>query len=398
MSPFGSFRRPVTAIIFLVVALIFASCSANDDGVATTDEESDAAPANDVVDEKEAAEGESHDEPSGDDTEDSDALDEAESSDDDSDDDAENGDENADSDDDSGDEGPGAASSYRVAPEGSTMALLRWDQTSARKVGHDGTETVVADGPFTEVADVFSWGVVYQRPGDATIWRQNGDEVVAVVTPGANENHNLGDTITLEGVIIRDGEVPFVFYTHTESGQVESAVELRAHDLTTGFDNPIEIVGGVETATSFSAISGRSAVSVSSGEGFHWMNVYDLIDKTSEERYFCQPGNCTVFYDAATIRQDVIYGMALRSDGGGQPEGYALDSRQPGSGLLNELHRFDYAPDLYEIDDMFAVGSRIVISLRTPDGAPLPAAVVDTNSGEVWTLPDAEFVRPLFLT
>ena len=287
---------------------------------------------------------------------------------------------------------------HRIAPEGDGASfLLRWDEDSARHPGHTGEYTEVADGPFTQIVDAGVWGVVFQRPGDDTIWHKNFVEETALIT---SADPNV--TLLLEGVVMSDLDQGIVYYRTQLRDDVafQYGDWLRAYDLATAVDTEIDVVAGWESYAHFNLIHTPRTISSAAGEGFVWSKTYDLPHGPQVEWYTCDgtgDPDCP-FYEAIAAGSTTTYAM-VKDDPSASSTTYRLLGINPGTGFTYTIHTFVWEAGEWDIEEFFVTnGGLVVISVMDGAGDPLPAAIVDPSTDQVWTVPEADFVRPALLS
>jgi len=291
---------------------------------------------------------------------------------------------------------------HRLAPAGGAIGLLRWDNESARRPTHVDPFLGDVEGPFTQIADAGSWGVVFQRPGDDTIWRDVGLGPVALIT---SDDPDI--TLLLEGVVMESADDGAVYYrSRLDDGPGGSRPDtLRSYELGTGIDNEIEVVAGYETVTNFNLIHEPEVVSSASGEGYRWSKLYTLPGVSQTEWFSCIgtvaetcPRYDAIAYTSIPWISSPVYAM-VKDDPSASATNYRLVGINPETGDSYTIHTFAWEQGLWDIEDFFVdPGGFVVISVMDGDGNPLPPAAMDFESGEVWTLPEAAFVRPVRLS
>ena len=287
---------------------------------------------------------------------------------------------------------------HRIAPLGdSAPFLIRWDEDTARHPGHTGEYTEVADGPFTQIVDAGAWGVVFQRPGDDTIWHKNLTEEAALIV-----SDDPTVTLLLEGVVMSDLEQGVVYYRPQASGDLAglSTEYLRAFDLTTEIDSEVAVVAGYESDSHFNLIHTPRAISSSSGEGFVWSRFYDLNDGYQIEWFTCDAagGSDCPRYEAIAAGSNTFYAM-VKDDPSASSTTYRLLGINAGTGYTYTVHTFAWEQGVWDIEEFFVTSDGlVVISVMDGAGNPLPAAIVDRSTDQVWTVPEVDFVRPALLS
>lgn len=295
-------------------------------------------------------------------------------------------------------------SAYRLAPAGSLpLELLHWTADDARKQGHTGEWGSLADGPFFEVAEVPFKGLAIQRERAAEIiWLIDGTgdpkELLVATT---------GQRLELEGAAENQAGDPVVFYQrHILGGSPETTRStLREYNLNTQEVREIVVTGGWESGTSFSQLGGGAVVGTWSGEGWVGVSQVDLVagvevydgDAAGHSCFDGEPG-CPA-YDQATMLDGQIYGIRSGwNEELGFVDTFGVHRFDPTTGTDELLAEFDWDNGLWYAEDMFALGSELVISLKDGNDEPLPALMLNPSTGEMWTLPEASFVRRAYLS
>lgn len=293
------------------------------------------------------------------------------------------------------------AQGLRVVPVGAMVdGLLLWDETSARKQGHDGVWSEVVAGSHLYVVDVPTLGTVYQTQEFATtIWlaTEDGPQELLVATED-------GDTLELEGAGFSAAGEPVIFYQRRNYSSPDTALStVRGYNVDTGEVVEIEETGGWESGTRFAYLTGGSALGLVSAEAFGWQAVLDLDGggwTPIEEDATCFDGGdetCHVYDMAVMVGTDALGFAPIYNDAEPVQE-FGLYSFTPGTLERELLASFDWDNNTWYITDMFLLGTNLVVSLADYAGSPLPALVYDTGSGESWTLPQAAFAVPSFLS
>lgn len=291
------------------------------------------------------------------------------------------------------------AQGHRIAPVGSMPAeLLLWESgSSARKAGHDGVWAVAVSGTLSEVADVPGLGVVYQRPeSTSTIWLASATGERELIVGSS------GETLRLEGAGVSAAGETLIYYQKFQEGDIETAIStLRSYNVDTKDVTEIMVTGGWESGTQFSFLSGGETIAVMNAEGWSTFGDVDLEGETPVEAAWsqaCYDGEegCVEYIRTAMVNGEGIGLSYIWGDGVIDKVG--LYSFGPGAAERSLLGSFDWDNGLWYPEDMFALGVNIVISLADGEGDALPALVFDLNTGEYWTLPEAAFVRPAYLS
>lgn len=289
---------------------------------------------------------------------------------------------------------------FRLAHEGPLPPALHWDSESIRKQSHTGEWFAVADGPFVEVAEIPAYGVVFQRSLDKRVVWLVGEAGPQELLVAAD-----GQTLELEGAGETVNGDPVVFYQRHDHGSPEQTRStLRSYNLVTEEVREILITGGWESSTSFSQLTGGTVVGTWSSEGWEGLTQVDLQTGTelfnSDDEHACFDGEpaCPV-YRQATVLNRQIYGVrSIWNEERQLVDAAGVFAFDPATGFEERVVEFPWDNGLWYAEDMFAHGEQLVISLKDGNDQPLPALVVDLASGETWTLPEAAFVRPAYLS
>ncbi len=296
----------------------------------------------------------------------------------------------------------------RLAPMGADALVLLWDDEAAWPIGHTGERAKIADGPFAEVAELPGYGVVFQRePSESTIWLADADGVRDLVVAGDDQ------TLTLEGTGVSGAdESPVVYYQRHESGDIETTRStLRRFDFATGEVTELLETGGWESGTRFSHLAGdRLTVAATGAEGWVANLAIDLSvvpPTTSSHTEACLDGDpdCDFYERVAVIgalsSAPRTIGFAPIWDGDSIEE-WGLYEFEFGGDESRLIASWPWDNAEWYVEDMFAIsGNEVLLSLSDApgtDGSPLPALIVDINTGEAHTLPAAMFARPMWLS
>ena len=106
-----------------------------------------------------------------------------------------------------------------------------------------------------------------------------------------------------------------------------------------------------------------------------------------------------IWYDQAVIFSGEGYGIGpAPASADGIVDAFALYRFDLTSGEREVVLSMPWDNGLWYAEDMFALGGKLVVSLKDDAGEPLPALVYDVASGSAWTLPQSGFVRPSYLS
>ncbi len=305
--------------------------------------------------------------------------------------------------------GPPEASDdvLRLAPMGADALVLLWNDEAAWAIGHTGERSKITDGPFVEVAELPGYGLVFQREAsESRIWLADADGVRELIVAGDDQ------TLTLEGAGVSGAdESPVVYYQRHEGGDIETARStLRRFDVSTGDVTELLETGGWEAGTVFSHIDGDwLTVAATGAEAFVGNRAIDLSTtppSTSNHNDFCIDGDpeCDFYFRVAAIgalsNSPRTIGLAPIWNDGVEEE-WGLFEFEFGGDEARLIASWPIDGEWY-VEDMFAIsGTEVLLSLSDApgtDGSPLPALIVDINTGEAHTLPAAMFARPMWLS
>lgn len=297
----------------------------------------------------------------------------------------------------------------RLAPAGGDELVLLWDNEAAWAIGHTGERSKIADGPFAEVTDLPGYGLVFQREErESTIWLADADGVRDLIV-GADDQ-----MLTLEGTGVSNAdESPVVYYQRHESGDIEtSRTTLRRFELFSGDVTELLETGGWEAGTVFSHISGdRLTVAATGAEAFVGNLAIDLSttppSTSVHDDDFCIDGDdeCDFYQRVAVVGalsgSPRTVGIAPISNDGVR-DGWGLWEFDFGGDESRLIASWPWDDGEWYVEDMFALsGTEVLLSLSDwpgTGGNPLPALIVDIDSGEARTLPAAMFARPIWLS
>ncbi len=300
---------------------------------------------------------------------------------------------------------PAAAEPHRVAPVGTASAVLRWSSEGVWRPSHTGDWNKIADGSFVEVADVPYWGLAFQRiEQEPVIWMKTDEGPQELIVAAE------GQWLTLEGAGLNDNSQPIVFYQRHEASSPErTRSSLRTYNLETGEVNEIVETGGWEAGTHFDHLS-RQAIAVS----YWWSEattgnalidltrsdqlIWDLVDEGCADG---EPG-CVVYEHVTVVDGRSVGVRPIWNEEAGWVDQFGLFEFDLERRSERLIVAFPWDNGLWYVEDMFELAPRsVVVSLSdspTLGGSPLPPLVVSIDSGEAFTMPDATFVRPAWLS
>jgi predicted Rdx family selenoprotein len=297
------------------------------------------------------------------------------------------------------------AGPYRVAPVGDELAVLRWTPQQVWQPSHTGDWAEVATGPVSEVAQVPDWGVVFQRTTPSrVIWTETNDGPKELVV--ASESQQL----TLEGAGLNANGEPIVLYQRHESGSPEETrSSLRSFNIETGVVEEIVETGAWEAGVSFAHISGQAAVvgywssEATTGNAIvdlaiSGQLIWDLVD----DGCFDGEPSCIVYEHATVVDGEIVGGRPIWNEEAGWVDQFGLFSYDPENDAERLIAAFPWDNGLWYVENIFEFGGdSVVLSLSDSPrsgGNPLPPLVVALNSGHAFTMPEATFVRPAWLS
>ncbi len=287
---------------------------------------------------------------------------------------------------------------YRVAGAGEQLPdLLAWDHNEIRKQTPDGALLPMPSGPFFNVVDVPHLGVVFQRNDvDQTVWlAKDVGERDLLVTDGEM-------TLELEGAGVNAEDQAQIFYQRRVPGSPEDTVTtLRSYNVETKEVATLGTTGGWESGTSFNHLSGSVAIARWGAEGWTGLALYDLganSDWGKQVGVECFDGeDGCIWYDGAVIFSGDGYGIGPDAAGDGDTvDAYALYRFDLESGDREIVMSWPWDNGKWNVEEMFAHGGKLVVSLMDGDGEPLPALIYDVTAATAWTLPQSGFVRPAY--
>jgi len=296
---------------------------------------------------------------------------------------------------------PATGDPLRLANQGRALtSLVYWDSSGAHTMTPDGQVSTVLDGPLSEVANVSTVGVAFQRPGnDKVIWLQTESSTAELLVASGEQ------TLRLEGAEFSQQNGPSVFYQRYEPGISEQPSQerttLRRYHLASATVEELANTGGQQTSTQFSHINHQSAVGLVTAEAFGWTIHLDTTtgaelhsSETAGLGCLGDDANCPI-YAQATFHQGLIYALRPIGNIGAQTvDRFGLFSFDPSTGHETPISAHSWDDGLWYGEDLFFVGDLLVLSIKDGDGDPLPALVTNVATGESWTLPEAHFVRP----
>lgn len=293
----------------------------------------------------------------------------------------------------------------RLAPAGpEPFEVFFWTPDSISLRGATSTTTRITDGPYFEVVDVPLAGIAYQRTWDAdTIWiidSADGPRELLVAAPG--------QTLTLEGAGVNDLDEPVVFYQRRIGGSPEDSIStLRRYNLETEAVDELIVTGGWESGTGFSTLQQGIAVGNNGAEGWEWTTLIDL--ESGEETYNTDVAGiscgdddgdrlCPAF-EVSTLVNGVVYGFdQIWNESTQAVDQYGLIRFDPATGAIEIIQGFPWDNGTWYPEDIFVLGDQLVVSVTDIDREPLPGLVYDLSTGDFWSLPEAAFVRPAFIS
>lgn len=292
---------------------------------------------------------------------------------------------------------------FRVAEEGPwVLGLIVLDEIGARKQGHTGEFGSIIDGPLIEVVELPGIGFVFQTElRSSVIYFDAGEGPQELLVATGDQ------TLNLEGVVIDTDEVPHVVYQRYEGTTPPTARStLRSYNFETSAVRELVETGGWESGTSFSHVTTNDVVGMWGAEGFFGLSRFDLSDGTRTYNTADDPELTDCFdgdvdcpdYRAAVIWDGRIHGIGPVPNSSGIVDAFGLYEFDQVSGTDTLLLTWPWDNGLWYVEDMFASGIEIVVSLSDGEANPLPALVIDMTTGESWTLPEPGFVRPGYLS
>lgn len=295
--------------------------------------------------------------------------------------------------------------SYRVAPVGEALAVLRWTPEQVWLPSDTGNWNNVADGTFAEVADVPNWGVVFQRvEREPVIWIETDEGPKELIVAGERQ------WLTLEGAGLDANDQPIVFYQRHEDGPPEQArSSLRSFNLETGKVREIVETGAWEAGASFDHLSSETAA-----VSYWWSEVLagnivvelagsdQLIWELGSDGCVDGEGACIVYEHVTMVDSEIVGVRPIWNEEAGWVDQFGLFARDPEGDTERLIVAFPWDNGLWYVENMFEFGTgSVVLSLSdspTVGGNPLPPLVVAVASGEAFTMPEATFVRPAWLS
>ncbi len=295
---------------------------------------------------------------------------------------------------------------FRLAPAAQELRtdLHYWTANQAGRI-EDGTWTATVEGPLTELADGGGLGVLFTRDGfdSTTIYLADEQGLRPLIEGAGNER------LELEGVATGGAGGPTVYFQRYVPGSpIETVSTLERLDPETGETSEVVQVGGWESGTSFSSITGDESAGIWSGEGFYDLQVFDLASGTVIHDQGGPESECSdgdpdcVTYDAATVLDGAIYGVRpIFNDDQGFIDGQGIFRYDPDTGTDDLIVAYPWDNGTWYVEDLFAIGDELVVSLsdgpRWPpdERQPLPALFIDPSApDEATTSPLSAYVRP----
>ena len=307
--------------------------------------------------------------------------------------------------------GEQSADGWRLAPIGTSDPLVTlWDADQVLSPGHTPGFSVIATGDFGELAAT-SDGIVFQESGsfidgeafDDTIWIEavDGGPTALVSAPDGAE------LLLLEGARAIDLEEDVVYYQiRTGSVPEDTKSTLYSIETATGEITEIAVVGGWESGVDFHDISASYPLvsGMWHGEGFSGPVIIDF--DTGDVLYHADQSGLSCFdgqagcpaYWVVTSIDDVLYGLRPPDDAVDTQSAMSLHRFDPVTGSEVEITRFGWDTAVWLPRSIMAVPEGVIVSVEDGEGEPLPAVLVDLDSGNATTLSLAGYAAQIYLS
>lgn len=231
--------------------------------------------------------------------------------------------------------------------------------------------------PFIDLGDA---SIVYWVPQGAGTYQE-------LLVPAADQG------LALEDVVAQDG-TPVVYYTRLEGPAEPETLQqtLRRFNTASKTVDEIALVGGWESGSSPISAGGDAVVSNGAGEGFYWINFYDLSGTLTESpanpipdgEFDCVPTDCFWYADLSPDGTSVAFAK-LAPNANGFPATPQIEVRDFASG---DLEMAVTLPDLSTsgyIDSVDLSDDFVLINV-VEEGSEYPVAtIVDIASGGTTT-------------
>jgi hypothetical protein len=255
----------------------------------------------------------------------------------------------------------------------------------------------VVNGLIDFAIDDTAGGVVFQ-PGRQLYIDMGDDSIVYWIPQGTAAYRELlvpasDQSLALEDVTAQ-GDTQIAYYTRVEGQQSPETARqtLRSFDMTAKTVAEIAVVGGWESGSSPISVGGPTIVSNGGGEGFYWIDFFDLDGNLIESaanpipdgEFDCVPTDCFWYADLAPDGSRVAFGK-LAPDVNGFPSIPQVEVRDIATGqLVMAVTLPALAADGY-IDSLDLSDDYVLINL-VEEGSEYPyATIIDIASGGLTT-------------
>ncbi len=289
--------------------------------------------------------------------------------------------------------GPPPGSVLITGEEGVYVAAL--DGVAAKVIDAD---ELAVNGLIDFAIDDTRGGVVFQ-PNWGPWFFQGSDSIVYWVPTAAGAYQELLVPAADQGLALEDvvaqGDDVMVYYTRTEGGDDPATTlqTLRRFDLDNKTVTEIAVVGGWESGSSPISVGGETIATNGAGEGFYWVNFFDLggvplessADPIGFDEFDCLP-DCFYYADLSPDGTKVAVGR-LAPNADGFPTTPEIEVRDLATGELElavSLPAVTAFPWIHSLD---LSNTHVLINI-VEEGSEYPfATIVDIASGGLTTYP-----------
>lgn len=258
----------------------------------------------------------------------------------------------------------------------------------------DGEFTKIIDGPFQEVIDDGSGGILFQREewDSRVIWwlprgAEEPQELLVVEAPSS---------LILEG-FMGEGENRQVVYQRLDPGSPQDAIDtLRIYRPVDGSVQIVAETGWWEAGTIISSIVDGIAVGTSSASasgGYYWFDIARGVPVNSAESFEDGPWG-----EVVAIHDGRLLSVGTLSNPGGLVTEIGLFQVDKNSNASEPIATFPWDNGYWYPSGLLVIENFAIISrggFENRMSTVMGPIVVDLATGESFTLPFAANVRPL---